>query len=97
MPQLSLFGGWAITDLHVHVHLDPGIAGGQISARVLDENGKQVEAHRVLWRSPRDVSDLPQVLKEVGNAFMWGEQFDVSKMLTSATRVHLPRVPNLGD
>jgi hypothetical protein len=93
VPQLSLFGGWAVTDLEVKVHLNPGISGGSISVVVLDENGKRSEAHHVKWMKPRDVSDLPLVLKAVAEAFLWAEAGEVSKMLSSATRAHLPMVP----
>jgi hypothetical protein len=93
MPQQSLFGGWAITDLRISVHLEPGIAGGRITAEVIDENGKRTEQMTTTWRAPRDVSDLPQVIKEVVNAWLWAEHGAVSSMLSSAARVHLPKVP----
>jgi hypothetical protein len=94
MPQQSLFGGWAVTDLEVSVHLEPGIAGGRISVVVKDENGTRSEAHSVKWVKPRDVTDLGHVLKAVGEAFLWGEPHAVSETLSSACRGFLPNVPS---
>ena len=97
MPQQSLFGGWAITDLRIHVHLNPGRPGGRIEVEVLDELGKRTERQTVTWTKDRDINDLSHVLREVTEAWLWGGHGDVSNMLSSACKVHLPMVPAAGE
>jgi hypothetical protein len=94
LPQQTLFGGWAITDLSIQIHLKPGIAGGNISVSVADENGKRCEAHSLKWVKPRDVTDLGHVVKAVAEAFLWGEHGAVSSALSTSARAYLPMVPS---
>jgi hypothetical protein len=93
MPQQSLFGGWPITDLEVHVHLNADKPGGAISAVVKDSNGQRCEAMTVRWQKDRDVSDLGMVLKAIAEAFLWGEHGSVSSVVSLAPRAWLPEVP----
>lgn len=93
MPQQSLFGKWAITDLEITVHLQPnGKVGGRIDVEVLDEHGQRCEAQSVVWTQERDVNDLGWVLKAIAEAWLWGEHGAVSSVVQHAPRAWLPKV-----
>lgn len=92
MPQHTLFGTDQISDLDIKIHLNTNGPGGSITVVVKDSFGSVTEAKTVGWKKDRDVSDLGRLLNEVANAFLWGECMDVTRMLISGARVHLPEV-----
>ena len=94
MPQQSLFGGWAITDIDISIHLNPNKPGGSVHAVVKDEHGKRVEAFTVKWAKDRDISDMGQFAKAITEAWLWGEFGAVSSVVRTGARAWLPEVPS---
>ena len=93
MPQQSLFGGWAITDITIDIHLNANRPGGRVHAVVKDENGKRVEAFQVAWQKDRDIADMGMFAKAIVEAWLWGEFGAVSSVVRVGARAWLPEVP----
>lgn len=93
MGQGSLFGGWEAAELTLRIKIGYAQRAGQISIETADENGRRLTAHSVKWLKPRDLLDLPQLVKEVATAFQYGTPEDVAAMLQSGVKVHLPPLP----
>lgn len=93
MGQGSLFGGWEACEITVKLHVGLEQRTGWATVETVGETGQVLSRNRVIWKKPRDLAGWPDVVKEVATAFLYGTPEDVSAMLSSAVRVHLPEIP----
>ena len=77
MPQQSLFEGFEGCQLGINLELPPEKSGGLMMVSVRDEFGRMMVQRSVRWERPRDIAGLPDAVKEVVNAWLWGSERDV--------------------
>ncbi len=94
MPQKTLFDGWNIDGMTIRVHLNVNKPGGRLDVEFTDELGKFAGSRGVRWTKDHDLADLGLVLRDVGNAFMWAPQLEMTTEVQRAFRRHCPEVPS---
>jgi hypothetical protein len=92
MGQGSLFGGWEATRLEISLGFHPNQHSGWVHLGTLDENGRSLTHRSITWRNERDLSGVPDMLKVVGAAWLYGTPEDVIHEGMKAVAQHLPEV-----
>lgn len=96
MPQPSLFEGFEGCTLSLTLRIPPNKPGGQVAVSVSDELYRVLAQQAVGWERPRDLAGLPDAVKQIVTAWLYGSERDVVEMTQTSIKAHCPRVPDLG-
>lgn len=94
--QLSIDPMDQASALFIAVKANVDHPGGSLSVTLANEMGKTIARKQVGWVTERDLSGLPEVLRLIGNSFLWAPKAEVPLLLPKWLNRHMRQVPALG-